>query len=832
MTTFAALVPDGPVSTTKPVIRSEWVVVRRWTFTPPEAGDWAFLPTFEAQPDAGTTGEVRFRVIASGVTSTVATVTTRQGSTRLGWVDLGADTTGVVLEVRRTAGTGGIRVYAPTHVLVGPIVATTSTPPVTITDQPDETTITTGQTATFAVTAVGNGPLTYQWYKAPPTTGDAQPVYAIIAGATARTYTTPALTVSDSGTRYRVVVSDGATSATSTGAMVRVAAAGTAPVVTSDPAPAAVPSGTPATFQSTATGWTTATWEYRKAAGTPTLVDASRVTNAPPTTEYTTNPVGTWHADVEYRAVFTNTYGTTYSAWAGVTIGTTEPPTEEPQPGADPIPSSALKVQVKGSTPISQLNIGQVHADGGVWNVTPAEHPLTDAGVANHFTSVTDPGGSGKTVLKLRTSKTSNIDSGGSLRTEIKHRSNGATWDYWLRKGSTYWVTGRYRMSERANRTNGHISPMQIHIHHSGTGVSTNPPIACYLRGSTNNLVARHDTGGGTYKEVVTKTYTQRFDTWINLIIQVRMTETGTGLFKMWEDGVLLVDYTGPLGYTGASNSEGYYFNFGQYFYKTGDFLAAGGDEDFHIAYSAVITDNGYTFNQIADHLAYQTGQLASPPPPAGGGSTSYRGAYSIRTGTSATVNASSLSTPPVNGDTILFMTVGNRPSDGGVTLNGPTGATLVAKFQDANAPNAPVLGFWQKTYAGEASWTWGVSNAGIQSATFGVIAFVGAATIVAGTEASNPANGTTVDWNGLTVAAGDVAVAVFTIQDYLDAQANGTVPTGGTAGAWNQRIYEASGSRALFAYTKASAGGTEDATISLANGDWWRSVLLKAVPS
>src|SRR5207248_479749 len=88
----------------------------------------------------------------------------------------------------------------------------------TITAQPANQTVTTGQTATFAVVAGGTAPLSYQWQK----NG------ASIAGATAANYTTPATTTADSGSTFAVAVTNTAGTVTSAAATLTVSAAAVA----------------------------------------------------------------------------------------------------------------------------------------------------------------------------------------------------------------------------------------------------------------------------------------------------------------------------------------------------------------------------------------------------------------------------------------------------------------------------------------------------------------------------------------------------------------------------------------------------------------------------
>jgi hypothetical protein len=85
----------------------------------------------------------------------------------------------------------------------------------TIATQPSNVAVTVGNTATFTVVASGTAPLTYQWQKG----GTA------IMGATAASYTTPAVQITDDGATFTVVVTNSAGSVTSSSAKLSVAAA-------------------------------------------------------------------------------------------------------------------------------------------------------------------------------------------------------------------------------------------------------------------------------------------------------------------------------------------------------------------------------------------------------------------------------------------------------------------------------------------------------------------------------------------------------------------------------------------------------------------------------
>jgi hypothetical protein len=96
----------------------------------------------------------------------------------------------------------------------GAATLTVSAGPVapSITTQPASQSVTAGQTASFSVAAIGTAPLSYQWQKNS----------VAISGATSSSYTTPAMTSSDNGAQFTVVVSNTAGSVTSSAATLTV----------------------------------------------------------------------------------------------------------------------------------------------------------------------------------------------------------------------------------------------------------------------------------------------------------------------------------------------------------------------------------------------------------------------------------------------------------------------------------------------------------------------------------------------------------------------------------------------------------------------------------
>lgn len=140
----------------------------------------------------------------------------------------------------------------------------TLAPEITISGQPSNTSVVSGATGSFSVTAsrTGTGTLAYQWQKQEGGAG----AWSNITGATSSTYTTGALTVAaDNGDKYRVIVSlTGADSVTSNAVTLTVTAA----VITVDtqPASASAVEGETETFSvaATVTGGATLSYQWQK----------------------------------------------------------------------------------------------------------------------------------------------------------------------------------------------------------------------------------------------------------------------------------------------------------------------------------------------------------------------------------------------------------------------------------------------------------------------------------------------------------------------------------------------------------------------------------------
>ena len=142
--------------------------------------------------------------------------------------------------------------------------------------QPADQSVVAGSAATFSVDSTGAVPLAYQWSSSADGTN-----FAVIAGATDTGYSTGPTALNQSGTFYRVVVSNSLGSVTSSAARLTVTLAAVAPAITVQPADQTVTAPATATFSVTATGTTLAyEWQSSSDAGL-TFAPVAGAANAP-----------------------------------------------------------------------------------------------------------------------------------------------------------------------------------------------------------------------------------------------------------------------------------------------------------------------------------------------------------------------------------------------------------------------------------------------------------------------------------------------------------------------------------------------------------------------
>jgi hypothetical protein len=170
-----------------------------------------------------------------------------------------------------------------------------------LTVQPVSVTVTVGQAATFNVSASGTAPISYQWRK----NG------ANMSGATASSYTTPATTTADSGSKFDVVVRNSAGSITSSQATLTVNSAPSAPTLSTQPANQTVAAGQTATFSVVAAGTTPLTYQWQKNGSTIAGATAA---------SYITPVTTTADSGELFRVVVSNSAGNVTSNSATLTV--------------------------------------------------------------------------------------------------------------------------------------------------------------------------------------------------------------------------------------------------------------------------------------------------------------------------------------------------------------------------------------------------------------------------------------------------------------------------------------------------------------------------------
>ena len=255
----------------------------------------------------------------------------------------------------------------------------------TVLTQPADQSVVVGSAATFSVAATGAAPLSYQWASSPDGI-----IFTAIAGATSASYNTGATALGQSGTRYRVVVSNSLGSVTSSAALLTVTPVVVAPAITMQPADQTVIAPATATFNVTATGTTLSyQWQVSTDAG----VSFNPVAGGPNGPSLALTNTTTAQSGQRYRVLVSNSAGSVTSNSALLTVNpapiaplfTTQPISQSIIAGAavsftvvaTGTPAPALQWRINGANLVNGVQASGVCTGASVAGATSAALTLT-----------------------------------------------------------------------------------------------------------------------------------------------------------------------------------------------------------------------------------------------------------------------------------------------------------------------------------------------------------------------------------------------------------------------------------------------------------------------
>jgi hypothetical protein len=250
-----------------------------------------------------------FTAAATGATSTQWQSSTNGGST---WTNITGATSGTYSVVVAASMTGNQYRAQFTNAsgTVTTSAATLTVGSLTITSNPQSTSVAANTSVTFTTSAVGSPTPTVQWQ----VSTDNAVTYSNIAGATTTSLTLTATTAMN-GYKYRAVFTNSLGVAATSPATLTVSAV-TGPAITANPTSQAVATGAMASFTASATGATSTQWQLSTNSGS-TWTNIAGATAG----TYTVTAAATM-TGYQYRALFTNASGSATTSAATLTVGT------------------------------------------------------------------------------------------------------------------------------------------------------------------------------------------------------------------------------------------------------------------------------------------------------------------------------------------------------------------------------------------------------------------------------------------------------------------------------------------------------------------------------
>ena len=380
---------------------------------------------------------------------------------------------------------------------------------------PANTAVTSGQPATFSVTAAGTAPMTFQWSR----NG------AAISGATAASFTTAATTAADNSAQFTVRVTNAQGSAASAAATLTVVAPA-AVAITAQPASRTASVGQTATFSVTATGSPTLSYQWRK--GGAAIAGATAAS-------FTTPVLTAADNGGSYTVVVTNPVNSVTSAAAVLTVNPAVAPTITQQPASISVRANdpaSFAVVAGGSAPFTyqwQFNATSIlGANGPTFTIPQAQS--ADAGaytvvVTNGAGSVTSaaatltiapPG----TNLALHQPATASSTQGGGL--EAINAVDGDLTTRWASAGG---VDPSWLQVDL-----GSAKPFNTVVLAWEAAFAAQYQIQYSNDAQTWNVAASNTNGHGGVETVVFPTVQGRF---VRMFGQVRASTFGYSLFEL-----------------------------------------------------------------------------------------------------------------------------------------------------------------------------------------------------------------------------------------------------------------------------------------------------------